>query len=260
MPSSFNSRSKTYKAATALFISAILFALLYYGCKKKDKPDPEADHSTTGQLAALLPVHSRETGLRFASDATAILINRPSLAIRVAGRLNFDKSFVEEHMAATPVHSYTEDQRRVLWLIIQSIKECKSTEELLGKQLDIARKVPAMLKAGEREKIYDVLASLHYGLLGVTSFKATTTVSYLIPPIANYPSILYQMWQIALIEPSPVGEIIAFLITVGFVAWYVYSKQMCIDAYVWCVQHTNLNCNDCFRFCEGQGVWRCPPY
>ncbi len=74
---------------------------------------------------------------------------------------------------------------------------------------------------------------------------------------------LSAVWAVALVEPTPVGEVVATVVTAAVVVKVVVDKvidvKYCIDKYNDCIEYSKYpnKCYDCFRYCTGQGIWRC---
>lgn len=68
-------------------------------------------------------------------------------------------------------------------------------------------------------------------------------------------SALAQVWTIALIEPTPIGETVATILTVGILGYYAITRADCIDEYVRC--GGGWQCSDCLHYCIVQGNWNC---
>jgi len=66
--------------------------------------------------------------------------------------------------------------------------------------------------------------------------------------------IFATIWALANMEPTPIEEAVAVVLT-GIVGSYlVLTKAECIEEYVYCKLYTsNNNCGDCLHFCVVQG-------
>ena len=248
--------SKPIKSPKALILFVFLIISSNYGCKR-DSDGLKPQSTVIQNVESLFPEDSRIVGREFAAR-TRVAINKSPLLLQTTDQsLKFKKEIVDKYMDASVLTPLSLNQRLILRSVILAIRESKSVDEFSAKYYDITKKIPETVAPGERKPLYDAMASIHYGIQEVQA----STALVLEPPIAAYGEIMAEIFEIAITTASPLG-IIAFLITAGFAAYYVYSKEMCIDEYVECVTYSRnpALCSDCFRFCEAQGIWRCPPY
>lgn len=242
----------------ALILFAFLIISSNYGCKR-DNEGLKPQSTVSQNVEALFPEDSRIVGEEFAAR-TRVTINNSHLLLQTTDQpLKFKKEVVDKYMDASVLTPLSLNQRLILRSVILAIRESKTVDEFRAKYYDITKTIPETVAPGERKPLYDAMASIHYGIQAVQASTAVAAV--LDPPIANYVEIMTEMFEIAITTANPLA-IVAFLITAGFLAYYVYSKEMCIDEYVECVTYSRnpALCSDCFRFCEAQGIWRCPPY
>ena len=180
-----------------------------------------------------------------------------------------------------------------LQYIDRIIKECNSAttdREYYFKLRNIANDIYRDVPQIQQERLFNIIAALYYGIKEIESLEEqglmiptpSNSFKHLRVKTKGEPGnasetcrhLTETVWVIAIGEPTPVGEIVASVLTVLVGAYLLYDVITCsvynevtvdcVEKYVECIQSGALEgskCYDCFVYCQGQNVWDCPrPY
>ena len=249
-------KEKLRRAITNLFLIGLL---VFIGACQKNEVDSEVIDYEEISIQTILPCESQELGETFAFRVNEIIKQNPNILKSTASNLKSLSIEREKKIPKFEVSSFSEKQWEVIGEIAKSLKESNSISEFQGKQLAIALDLKDILPTEERTDIYNIIAVLYYGLeqIDYSNLTDDSQLKSLSGPIPMH--LLEYIWCVALAEPSPVGEIVAILVTAGVASYYVLTRSECIEYYVDCVNpHGDFyHCSTCLQRCIVQGNWDC---
>lgn len=209
---------------------------------------------------------------------------------------------IEMTMSATEFmeryNSLTDIQLEFIRKIISECEKSKSSQDLLSKLVALNNEIRAQVPEIEQERLLNVIAVLYYGIQKVSylerqglmlstpynNIKLSKVKTRSIEDGGNVGAgctkFLATVWTIAVGEPTPIGEIVASVVTVVVAGVYMYEVVTCASQqnsttdycnrkYNECMDGKDYSqpnsggwgyseCRRCHEYCLAQGVWDCP--
>jgi hypothetical protein len=194
---------------------------------------------------------------------------------------------IDPAVFAEKVRSLTDIQIEFIQRIIEECNQSNSYQNLLDRLTAVNKDIYSRVPEIEQDRLFNITAVLYYGIKEIQNLEKQGQM--LITPHNDIQRVrlksgsesggsvggschkfLATVWVIAIGEPTPAGEIVAAIVTVGALLYEITVCQNstqtidCSDRYAKCVTRGLLpswKCYDCFVYCQGQNVWECPrPY
>ena len=189
---------------------------------------------------------------------------------------------VDPNTSIDAYQNLTETQISFIKRIIDESDKSSSNEVFFNRLLSINEDIYKQVPKLEQERLLMITATLYYGLVEIGNLEKQGQM--LLTPLNHMrlvktksePSdiggtcrkILATTWAIALGEPTPVGEIVASVVTVIVGGVLLYEVVLCtynavtnpnygycISKWAKCYGMDNA-CEQCFRYCMAQnGTW-----
>lgn len=202
----------------------------------------------------ILPAESINLGKMFARRVQKAIKKYPNLKSPDLNR----KELLENEVKAINFNDFTEDEWKILADLSKSFSKNKSLSDILKSQSQVAAGLKYQLSGEKLQKMYDVISVLYYGTKEIQkTLNSNEAFGGREGPLSS--AELATVWEIALVEPSPIGEIVAFLLTVGYVSYFIVTRADCIEKYVDCKDYSaypSLS-GACLNYCIVQGYWNC---
>ena len=169
--------------------------------------------------------------------------------------------------------------------ISNTLSKKNSYNEMLNALSELCIEVNNEIPDIQRLRVLKIISVLYYGLSVIAEMESTGMFPLTSKSIHNEfiklsntesgitngscRSFLAAVWTIAVGELTPLGEIVASVITVVYAGVLMYQVivcqandtanwQYCQDKFMNCVSSIPDGCSVCFRYCIQNGVW--PPY
>lgn len=254
------------KRNNLVFIFTLFFVFSNLGCQKSDRASVRSREGNT--LESILPEQSVQLGKAFAQRIKERIHKYPTILHGDTSNVALDLAPLNTNMQTFNSNSFTPNQWKLVAKLAKSFSESTSHAEMSERHREIALDVSKVLPGEEQEKIYNILAVAFFGIQEIQALyesQAGSTASELPLGVSGLNSRtgyltaqeFAQIWLIAVSEPTPFGEIAAFMITVGYAVWFVMSRDDCIEEFVDCVPSSYNYCGTCLQYCIVQGTWNC---
>ena len=268
--------------------------------------DTEMENPYAQKEEMILPENSRLLGVSLAKELNETVRNMHKAGIdysRAKDSEEFKERFCEDFLAANPNakktraniseyrisptefarrrKSLTKIQLTFIERIINESRVCVSDEDFCNRLMNINKDIYATVPEIQQERLFNITSVLYYCIKEIQELEKqglmfptpqNTVQRTLIKTRSEGVSgsycrtFLATTWAIAVGEPTPVGEIVAFVATVYMLGELMYEVTVCREnreeLHEYCVEHFEDcwpkyrdHCSDCLQYCETQGVW-----
>lgn len=188
------------------------------------------------------------------------------------------------------LENFSKEQLNILRLLAVTRKSSRSYTEFSNRLNQINERIYLTVPEPEQKKLLQITGMLYYGLKEINELAKKGIVSGKPEGVENSLTLsriklglelahaqseniddydneswwndnswLSGVWAVALVEPTPVGEAVAIIVSIGVASYYILTRADCIDEYEDCIQYSAnpRDCYACFRYCTAQGVWNC---
>jgi hypothetical protein len=193
---------------------------------------------------------------------------------------------------AEKIRNLTNIQLKFIQRIIKECDDSKSYQDLSQRLVKINDDIYSEVPEIQQERLFNITAVLYYGINELQKLEKQGQM--LSTPQNNAQrvrlksgepesganisgscrSFLATVWVIAIGEPTPAGEIVAAIVTVGILLYEITvcgsesssnnnnnnddDDDYCQSRFVACYSPIYDGCSQCLQFCKQQGYW--PPY
>lgn len=197
--------------------------------------------------------------------------------------VSIDQISISPEKFAEGYRNLTTIQIEFIQRIIQEGEKASSYDELFSILMNINQEIYAQVPKIEQERLLYTTAVLYYGLSEIQRLEKqgqmlltpnTTMHSPLVKTRSESGGgntgggngwcrrFLATTWTIAIGEPTPAGEIVASIVTVGVMLYEItvckqHSSDECLVKFESCYSPIPDGCAICLQFCRIQGYW--PP-